>query len=452
MRRNTLLLGAVALLFVLQLLYLWVGGVAFVIVSLLLLGGVAWLVVQEHTAFEAQKSEYEAFQAALLAGRFRESKHPALEEVASYIERVTHCFVEAQKGRFDVHVDTSKLSGAWSDFLRVVASIVGQLKTQEFKNRKDALNTKITEISGANGVDLTRLGDALRSDIQKLKNITALASSNAELSHQSNDALQAISENFEKLLHYTSNNQETVSHVAEQVESIKAILGLITEIAEQTNLLALNAAIEAARAGEHGRGFAVVADEVRKLAERTHKATGEIAVSIQSLIQGMEDIKTGSVEMDELVAFSGGQIRDFAHSLETLRQNVVGVLEDSRGMEDHISVMLIKLGHIIYKLNAYRALTANEQHLQIIDYTQSHMSQLYNSEGKERFGKNRIFAQLIAPHKAVHDYANANLEYVFDGIDESSTNNASKVIANFEKMETANRELFALLDNLLERE
>lgn len=116
--------------------------------------------------------------------------------------------------------------------------------------------------------------------------VMAMSESTQKQSKSLEETANAVRDITESMQGIDSKAQEVV----QQGDDIKKILGFIAEIADQTNLLALNAAIEAARAGEHGRGFAVVADEVRSLAERTQKSLGEIGASVNLLVQSINDM------------------------------------------------------------------------------------------------------------------------------------------------------------------
>ena len=156
------------------------------------------------------------------------------------------------------------------------------------------------------------------------------------LTHSSNSqasSLQQTAAAVEEITSSMHNVSGRTQEVIQQTEDIKSVIGIIRDIADQTNLLALNAAIEAARAGEHGRGFAVVADEVRKLAERTGKSLGEIEANANLLVQSINDMAESIREQTAGIT----QINEAISNLETVTQENVGIANTSSDISQNVS-------------------------------------------------------------------------------------------------------------------
>jgi len=155
-----------------------------------------------------------------------------------------------------------------------------------------------------------------------------------------NNAILALTNDIQSSAATEIELAHRIQQLSQDASQVKDILVVIGDIADQTNLLALNAAIEAARAGEHGRGFAVVADEVRKLAERTQKSLQEINATINVIVQAIADSSDQMTENSQKVE----SLATTASDVETKINNMFTVMGNATKVSDKTAENYLKTG------------------------------------------------------------------------------------------------------------
>ncbi|WP_028450710.1 methyl-accepting chemotaxis protein [Chitinibacter tainanensis] len=191
--------------------------------------------------------------------------------------------------------------------------------------QQDKLAQRIVEASASTTAGISHV-------TEQTGEIAQTTATNLELAHASFSELQDVVQRISAINSKIGNFNQTVDGLNKRSASIKTIVDLIKEIAGQTNLLALNAAIEAARAGEQGRGFAVVADEVRKLAEKVGVATDEISHDIDNMLAQVSETleETHLITADanrtrEVVEKASAQFASMVHDFENTSQALGGI-------------------------------------------------------------------------------------------------------------------------------
>jgi methyl-accepting chemotaxis protein len=375
------------------------------------------------------------------------------DQIEAFFREVDTAFRYVEKDRYFRLALCAGLRGQYRDTIERINASIAAMEQTAHRRQEDAFLARLGELKTSNLLEnLQRSQADLARITAQMRSVSENTAASVDVAIRGQETISCVIDNLRDLVGRIGGVHDTSVELGSHSQEVSEILEMITGIADQTNLLALNAAIEAARAGEHGRGFAVVADEVKKLAQRTKEATANVNQVIggfnASAIQMTQEAKA----MSEMAGRSQQIIETFEADFATFYTNAT----DTHGSVTYTQTVsdssLSKVDHMIYIQNAYRALELGDDseawQRAMVDPDHCRFGQWYSGEeGTSGYSHLPSYGQIDSPHRGVHDCVHRALEAARNDW-RASVDDQEKILAAFRETEDRSDELMRLLSGI----